>query len=225
MKDKYYKNSVSPSPKKMRATSSVSSPNYKVHWIVLFGIVIFISAIYYLGFSTPSSYKDKSETFSIKTIPNLNDQALHALDPQQFSYVVVIDAGSSGCRAHVYRYGKLGSSSGPLYILPRHDSKKLKPGLSSFSGQPELAGPSLASLIQFVKGKVPENYWKDTPIWLKATAGLRLLDKTASDKILESVRVFLKDPSNCPFHFKPHYANLISGWFNIFIYLFIYLFE
>ena len=213
MKDKYYKNSISPSPKKMRTTSSTSSSNYKVHWIIVFGVLVFVTVVFYLSSSTPIFYKDKSEEYSVKTIPNLSDQALHALDPQQFSYVVVIDAGSSGCRAHVYRYGKLGSISGPLYILPQHDSKKLKPGLSSFAGQPELAGPSLSSLIQFVKEKVPENYWKDTPIWLKATAGLRLLEKTVSDKILESVRAFLKDPSSSPFHFKTHYAQLISGWF------------
>ena len=71
-----------------------------------------------------------------------------------FSYLAMIDAGSSGCRAHVYRYGKLGSIDGPLYILPQHVSKKVKPGLSSFASAPDNAGNSLAGLVDFIKSEV-----------------------------------------------------------------------
>ena len=114
---------------------------------------------------------------------------------EAFSYVSVIDAGSSGCRCHVYRYGKLGSVDGklffelslrlhfdircllyrvvvfitlistltlyrfmhikhkigPLYILPIHVSKKVKPGLSSFADRPFEAGASLTDLVAFLK--------------------------------------------------------------------------
>ncbi len=95
------------------------------------------------------------------------------------------DAGSSGCRAHVYRYGKLGSIDGPLYILPNHVSKKVKPGLSSFAANPTAAGASLSDLVMFLKEQVPESDWSVTPVWLKATAGLRMVpDKQRGELIL-----------------------------------------
>ena len=66
----------------------------------------------------------------------------------------------------MYRYGKLGSADGPLYILPQHVSKKVKPGLSSFAHKPTEAGASLTGLVEFMKQQVPESDWPVTPIWL-----------------------------------------------------------
>ena len=209
MKDKSYKNV---SPMKKRQSNPAGTMSMKIHYPIIFGVLIFVGIVYYLKYSSTSLYTDRSENFNVKIIPdNLDDNVLGALDHQQFSYVAVIDAGSSGCRAHIYRYGKLGSIQGKLYILPNHESKKLKPGLSSFAQNPSEAGSSLVNLINFVKEKVPENYWKDTPIWLKATAGLRLLDKSTSEQILDSVRKFLKDPTNSPFYFTSNAVQLISG--------------
>ena len=65
----------------------------------------------------------------------------------------------------MYRYGKLGSADGPLYILPQHISKKVKPGLSSFAHKPAEAGSSLTGLVEFMKQQVPESDWPVTPIW------------------------------------------------------------
>jgi Golgi nucleoside diphosphatase len=123
----------------------------------------------------------------------------------------MIDAGSSGCRAHVFRYGMLGSSSGRLYVLPKHVSKKVRPGLSTFAQNPTAAGASLADLIAFMKTEVPEAEWSQTPIWLKATAGLRMLETSQSTAILDSVRSFLSDSNNSPFYFQDDMARIISG--------------
>jgi len=73
-----------------------------------------------------------------------SDEDLAKHSKAAFNFLAVIDAGSSGCRAYVYRYGKLDNPMGPLYVLPRPDgSKKVKPGLSSFAKKPAEAGPSL----------------------------------------------------------------------------------
>jgi len=88
--------------------------------------------------------KDRSEAYNVKVLPdNLDDTSLILLDKEAFSYLAMIDAGSSGCRAHVYRYGKLGSIKGPLYVLPQHESFKVKPGLSTFANHPQDAGKLL----------------------------------------------------------------------------------
>jgi len=150
--------------------------------------------------------------FSPKIIPNdLTDEELDKLPNNAFSYLTMIDAGSSGCRAHVYRYGLLGSENGPLYIVPKHVSKKVKPGLSSFAKNPSAAGESLAGLVEFLKAEIPEAEWKRTPIWLKATAGLRMVDRDQSASILMSVREFLSEKSKSPFLFRPSWAKVIPG--------------
>lgn len=171
--------------------------------------------IYYkksAGFSQLNIDQDRSNSYNLKVLPNdLDDAGLAALPPESFSYLAMIDAGSSGCRSHVYRYGKLGSIDGPLYVLPQHNSKKVKPGLSSFASNPSDAGVSLAGLVDFIKEQVPQNAWGDTPIWLKATAGLRMLEESQSNAILNSVRAYLNDDSKSPFLFRDSFAKIISG--------------
>jgi Golgi nucleoside diphosphatase len=137
------------------------------------------------------------------------DTEIDTLPHDSFHYLVMIDAGSSGCRAHVFRYGMF--SNGQLYILPKHVSFKAKPGLSSFDKTPELAGASLAPLVEFAKGIIPEAEWSLSPIWLKATAGLRLLPQDQSNAILNDVRNFLGDKTKSPFLSRPRWASIIPG--------------
>jgi Golgi nucleoside diphosphatase len=183
---------------------------------------LFISGyifLYYFEFISSSSFLtspfnlgDRSSTYRVKILPSLlSDEELHSLPKESFSYLAMIDAGSSGCRAHIYRYGKLGSIDGPLYVLPQHTSKKIKPGLSSFAKNPNDAGLSVAGLIDFMKEQVPEEDWSVTPIWLKATAGLRMLPSSQSEAILDSVRKFLLNSKNSPFYFRYSWARIISG--------------
>lgn len=154
---------------------------------------------------------DRSSLYHVKVLPNMDDIELDTLPSSTFSYMAMIDAGSSGCRAHVYRYGKVKTQEGPLYILPKHLSLKVRPGLSTFANNPMNAGESLKGLIDFMKTQVPESDWGSTPIWLKATAGLRIIDPDVSEAILNSIRVFLSESSNSPFLFRSTWAKVIPG--------------
>jgi Golgi nucleoside diphosphatase len=156
--------------------------------------------------------KDRAGNYDVKVFSGAaSDVVLSQMSKESFSYLAMIDAGSSGCRAHVYRYGKLNSIDGPLYMLPQHDSKKVKPGLSSFAKKPTEAGASLQGLVDFIKTQVPEAQWVNTPIWLKATAGMRLIPETESTAVLDSVREFLGNKKNSPFIFHKSWARIISG--------------
>ena len=101
-------------------------------------------------------------------------------------WLTVVDAGSSGCRAHVFRWRT--SRSGVVEVDPTHNNLKVKPGLSSFAGDPGAAGASLKPLLEFVLGEIPEAEWSASPIFLKATAGLRMTAEGPRERILESVR-------------------------------------
>ena len=159
----------------------------------------------------PPLPKDRSDSYKVKILPSMDDDALELLPSSEFSHIAMIDAGSSGCRVHVYRFGKVKALDGPLYILPKHVSMKVKPGLSSFAKNPLEAGATMAGLVDFVKSKVPEADWGKTPIWLKATAGLRMLHAKESEAILESVRGFLGNKATSPLLFRPQWASIIPG--------------
>ena len=45
---------------------------------------------------------------------------------------------------------------------------KLKPGLSSYDQEPELAGVSITELLQFAEKHVPDSLWSSTPVYLFA---------------------------------------------------------
>lgn len=125
---------------------SMANLKFITKYLVILFIIIIVVLI---GMKSTSNHnlfnnllsKDRSEAYNLKVLPdNLDDTSLVLLDKEAFSYLAMIDAGSSGCRAHVYRYGKLGSIKGPLYVLPQHESFKVKPGLSTFANHPQDAG-------------------------------------------------------------------------------------
>ena len=99
-------------------------------------------------------------------------------------YALMVDAGSTGSRIHVYRFNNCGD-------IPELESEVFnytKPGLSSYASDPEGAAESLDFLLNIAVKSVPDNLKSCTPIAVKATAGLRLLGEAKSKKILDAVR-------------------------------------
>ena len=124
---------------------------------------------------------------------------------------MVVDAGSSGSRAHVYEYRAappMAHGGLPEVDLPER-TLKVGPGLSSFAQAPEGAGAALADLVAFARKEVPEEDWARTPIFLLATAGLRMLPVEDQEAILASCRAFLHAQS--PFRFKDEWARVLAG--------------
>ncbi|GMM34298.1 guanosine diphosphatase [Saccharomycopsis crataegensis] len=106
-------------------------------------------------------------------------------DPE---YVVMIDAGSSGSRVHIYKFDVCYS---PPKLL-NEDFEMLKPGLSSFDTDIVGAAKSLDPLLELAVKSVPKEFQGCTPVAVKATAGLRLLGEAKSDAILQEVRRYLE---------------------------------
>ncbi|RID57585.1 hypothetical protein BRARA_F00950 [Brassica rapa] len=124
-------------------------------------------------------------------------------------YSVVIDGGSSGTRVHVFGYRI--DSGNPVFDFIGGDgyaSLKLSPGLSSYAGDPEGASVSVAELVEFAKGRVPKGKLKECEIRLMATAGMRLLDVSVQERILEVTRRVLRSSG---FKFRDELASVISG--------------
>ncbi|CAA7031173.1 unnamed protein product [Microthlaspi erraticum] len=125
-----------------------------------------------------------------------------------FRYSVVIDGGSSGTRIHVFRYWI--ESGKPVFDFgaENYGSLKLSPGLSSYADNPEGASVSVKELVEFAKGRVPEGMLEKSEIRLMATAGMRLLEVSVQDQILEVTRGVLRSSG---FKFQDEWASVISG--------------
>lgn len=113
-------------------------------------------------------------------------------------YALMIDAGSTGSRIHVYRF----NNCGPTPELEHEEFKMTEKkeggsGLSSYKTDAEGAAKSLDMLMQVAMDTVPDNFKSCSPVAVKATAGLRMLGDEMSAKILKAVRTRLE--TNFPF--------------------------
>ncbi|KAJ9297333.1 hypothetical protein DTO271G3_4626 [Paecilomyces variotii] len=112
-------------------------------------------------------------------------------DPSKplIQYALMIDAGSTGSRIHVYRFNNCGPT--PELEDERFEmteKRKGGSGLSSYREDAEGAAKSLDPLMDVAVKTVPDEYKSCTPVAVKATAGLRMLGSEMSEKILEAVR-------------------------------------
>ncbi|XP_059619058.1 ectonucleoside triphosphate diphosphohydrolase 5 isoform X2 [Phlebotomus argentipes] len=105
---------------------------------------------------------------------------------QEKQFAVILDAGSTGSRVLAYEFHK-GYLDGRL-VLDNELFKQLKPGLSAFAEKPNEGAQQIEKLLQEAKNVIPQTYWATTPVVLKATAGLRLLDPAKADGLLKAVR-------------------------------------
>ena len=125
----------------------------------------------------------------------------------EIQYALMIDAGSTGSRMHVYTFsnclpeGVSPSDPQAKNALPTLKGERffpITPGLSSYKGNPQAAAKSLLVIMQQALSAVPEKERACTPIAVKATAGLRLLGKKESQDILDEVQRYLTE--EWPFH-------------------------
>ncbi|KAL2153337.1 hypothetical protein VTH82DRAFT_4492 [Thermothelomyces myriococcoides] len=122
---------------------------------------------------------------------------------KKWRWGVILDAGSSGTRLHVYRWKdpeKALQSATPedLRNLPKLMTdkkwvKKIRPGVSTFADNVEDVGPNhLQELIDHALKVVPKDKVEDTPIFLMATAGMRLLPQTQQRALTSEICSYLR---------------------------------
>ncbi|MCH88550.1 apyrase 2-like, partial [Trifolium medium] len=113
-----------------------------------------------------------------------NNRKIFAKQETISSYAVVFDAGSTGSRIHVYHFDQ---NLNLLHIGKAVEFfNKTTPGLSAYADNPEQAAKSLIPLLEQAESVVPKDLHRKTPVRLGATAGLRLLNGDASEKILQA---------------------------------------
>ncbi|XP_028810304.1 ectonucleoside triphosphate diphosphohydrolase 1 isoform X2 [Denticeps clupeoides] len=127
---------------------------------------------------------------------------------QKYKYGIVLDAGSSHTSVYIYEWpAEKENNTGMVRQLDTCDVEGK--GISSYANNVSQAGNSLKKCMDKAKKSVPKAKHGDTPVYLGATAGMRLLsmeNKRASDEVMASVERTLR---NTPFDYQG--ARIISG--------------
>ncbi|KAF2451619.1 hypothetical protein P171DRAFT_478656 [Karstenula rhodostoma CBS 690.94] len=146
----------------------------------------------------------------------------------KWNYGVVLDAGSSGTRVHVYRWlksDKARNNNTDLHKLPEVSTdkkwtKKIHPGISTFGTHPHDVGPDhLDKLFKHALKYVPKDEVANTPLFLLATAGMRILPDLQRKSVLDEVCAYAKKSTgfqlpDCDLHVQviPGETEGLYGW-------------
>uniref|UniRef100_A0A672KYQ7 Ectonucleoside triphosphate diphosphohydrolase 1 n=1 Tax=Sinocyclocheilus grahami TaxID=75366 RepID=A0A672KYQ7_SINGR len=127
---------------------------------------------------------------------------------QKYKYGIVLDAGSSHTSVFIYEWPAEKENNTGM-VRQKHTCNVKGKGISSYSNNPKGAGASLQECMQEAKQKIPTHRHHETPVYLGATAGMRLLkmeNEEASEDVLDSVAHSLK---GYPFSYQG--ARIITG--------------
>ena len=146
---------------------------------------------------------------------------LVALASAQGRYGIMMDAGSSGTRLNTYRSVDEDGSLDPSEVTQvQAEPHKEEPGLASFADHPEDIEAYLQPLLDAAQKAIPADQHHTTPIFLFATAGMRLLSEADQKIVLDEVDKLFSDKVKCPFKFKPTNARVITGqWEGIYAWI------
>lgn len=131
------------------------------------------------------------------------------------NYVVIIDAGSTGSRVHIYQFNHTtipshNSSIVPVPQLINETFDLTRPGLShkDFISNFKLGAQSLDPLLKKALDVIPPKLRKRTPLSLKATAGLRLI---GSPQLTQNYMRYLHNYLKTNYPFKIKDVDIMDG--------------
>ena len=125
-------------------------------------------------------------------------------------YALVIDAGSTGSRGFVFEFG-LDQHGGRLVASMK--GKKVTPGLSSFVDHPADAIEYLMPTFLDAAQIIPKNRHMSTNVYIKGTAGMRLLSVDAQTKLWDVLYDGLDNSAQMPFIVRRENFGTIDGYF------------
>ncbi|KAF7319757.1 hypothetical protein MKEN_00758100 [Mycena kentingensis (nom. inval.)] len=134
----------------------------------------------------PKSFEEDNDPAGTTYCKKAHSSAEHLVQ-----YGLMLDAGSTGSRIHVYKFNNCGPQ--PVYEYEVFKMTEPGNGLSSFAGRPSAAAASLDTLMDEAMRVVPASLRKCTPVAVRATAGLRLLPGSQATDILNAVTDRLRD--------------------------------
>ncbi|XP_070374354.1 ectonucleoside triphosphate diphosphohydrolase 2 isoform X4 [Equus asinus] len=129
-------------------------------------------------------------------------------EPPSFKYGIVLDAGSSHTSMFIYKWPA--DKKNDTGIVSQHSSCNVHGGgISSYADNPSGAGQSLVECLDQALRDVPKDRHTGTPLYLGATAGMRLLNLTRPEAAANVLAAVTRTLTQYPFHFRG--ARILSG--------------
>eukprot|EP00934_Nitzschia_sp_Nitz4_P009175 Nitzschia sp. Nitz4//scaffold41_size133979//48401//50269//NITZ4_003341-RA/size133979-processed-gene-0.215-mRNA-1//1//CDS//3329551452//9165//frame0 len=143
---------------------------------------------------------------------------------------MMIDAGSTGSRLHIFEWEPRmlhnqeeveAAVAGRKLSYPESTSRwtdRLRPGIATYAS---LSGDELrqaiadylSPLLDFSRTvlREKEDQFHTFPIFFRATAGMRILDKADRSRVLGVIRDLFANETFSPFYFEDEHARILSG--------------
>lgn len=154
--------------------------------------------------------------------PGVRSETTHGL---------MIDAGSTGSRMHVFEWAPRVLSSqadielavsGSKLSFPDSNARwtdRLQPGIATFAAVQndqelrDAVAEYLEPLLDFAKAVLHSKTgsFPEYPIFLRATAGMRILEDPDRARVMRAVRELFNNKTYCPFNFVNEQARVLSG--------------
>ncbi|KAM4877842.1 ectonucleoside triphosphate diphosphohydrolase 2 [Thomomys bottae] len=129
-------------------------------------------------------------------------------EPPALKYGIVLDAGSSHTSMFIYKWP--GDKENDTGIVGQHSSCDVQGGgISSYASNPSGAGQSLVECLEQALRDVPKDQHTTTPLYLGATAGMRLLSLTSPEASASVLGAVTQTLTQYPFDFRG--ARILSG--------------
>uniref|UniRef100_A0A8C9DA85 apyrase n=1 Tax=Panthera leo TaxID=9689 RepID=A0A8C9DA85_PANLE len=123
-------------------------------------------------------------------------------------YGIVLDAGSSHTSVFIYKWPA--DKENDTGIVGQHSSCNVRGGgISSYADDPSRAGQSLVECLDQALQEVPKESHVHTPLYLGATAGMRLLNLTSPEASANVLAAVTRTLTRYPFDFRG--AHILSG--------------
>ncbi|KAL7843960.1 hypothetical protein SRHO_G00224990 [Serrasalmus rhombeus] len=146
--------------------------------------------------------------FAVVTLLLLTLPVEEMKEPPKYMYGIVLDAGSSHTAMYIYKWPA--DKQNGTGVVTQHSECSVKGGgISSYAGQKGAAGRSLEACLKQAVQDIPQTRHHLTPVYLGATAGMRLLNISSpemSAQVLQEVEDTIK---SFPFCFRG--ATILSG--------------
>lgn len=143
----------------------------------------------------------------VKSNDSNNKECMNEDDSE---YAIVIDAGSTGSRSFIFQFCQDEHNE---RIVKSTKGKKLIPGLSSFADNPidsvEYMLPAFIKAIDII----PKDKHLTTKVFIKGTAGMRLLSDNEQERIWKELASGLTNHKDIPFFIKYENLGTIDGDF------------
>lgn len=193
-------------PNKLNRLKRQFSNNFFI--LIFSALFLFLLFVLYITNQKP--------VYKHNEIPIYDEHLLHDERTSKFHYGVVIDCGSSGSRVYIYYWPPHSGSKEELLSIKQMidvDGNpvrlKIKPGISHYADAPANASNSLRPLLQFAAHHVPLKKHHETPLYILATAGMRLLPETKRNTIVQNIRSEI--PKVSKFYFTESQIEVITG--------------